>query len=187
MSAPSVTMPEGDIRWILPARGPVGMYCLIAAEAAIFTIFVVAYIFYIGKSLTGPQPQDVLHVSILFTICLLSSSLTIHFAVRLLRGGKVRSFALWWLLTIGLDHPNQLIRDYLLLIGWSACVSRNRRPACSCDGVAFHASWACTTGARRTRRGFVDVLALRRYGVGGGLHRRIYCRPLRKGKTWLSN
>jgi cytochrome c oxidase subunit III len=102
MSAQSVTMPEADIRWDLPARGPVGMYCLIAAEAAIFTIFVVAYIFYIGKSLTGPQPQDVLHVPILFTICLLSSSLTIHFAVRLLRGGKVRSFALWWLLTIAL-------------------------------------------------------------------------------------
>src|ERR1700688_116650 len=101
MSAPSITMPEAD-RWSLPARGPVGMYCLIAAEAAIFTIFVVAYIFYIGKSLTGPEPQDVLHVSILFTICLLSSSITIHFAVRLLRGGKVRSFALWWLLTIAL-------------------------------------------------------------------------------------
>ena len=31
------------------------MYCLIAAEAAIFTIFVVAYIFYIGKSLAGPS------------------------------------------------------------------------------------------------------------------------------------
>ena len=76
------------------------MYCLIAAEAAIFTIFVVAYIFYIGKSLTGPQPQDVLHVPIFFTICLLSSSLTIHFAVKLLRSGRVRSFALWWLLTI---------------------------------------------------------------------------------------
>src|SRR5258708_17701620 len=100
MSAPSVTVPEGDIRWILPGRGPVGMYCLIAAEAAIFTIFVVAYIFYIGKSLTGPQPQDVLRVPILFTICLLSSSLTIHFALKLLKGGRVRSFALWWLLTI---------------------------------------------------------------------------------------
>ena len=93
-------MPEADIRWNLPARGPVGMYCLIAAESAIFTIFVVAYIFYIGKSVTGPQPQDVLHVPIFFTICLLSSSLTIHFAVKLLRSGRVRSFALWWLLTI---------------------------------------------------------------------------------------
>jgi cytochrome c oxidase subunit 3/cytochrome o ubiquinol oxidase subunit 3 len=95
-------MSEADIRWNPPARGPVGMYCLIAAETAIFAIFVVAYIFYIGKSLTGPQPQDVLRVPIFFTICLLSSSLTMHFAVQLLRGGRVRSFGLWWLVTIAL-------------------------------------------------------------------------------------
>src|SRR5580692_1202038 len=102
MSAPSVTIPEAEIRWNLPARGPVGMYCLIAAEAAIFTIFVVAYIFYIGKSLAGPQPKDVLRVPIFFTICLLSSSLTMHVAVRSLKGGRVRTFSLWWLLTIAL-------------------------------------------------------------------------------------
>ena len=102
MSATSITMPEADMRWTLPARGPVGMYCLIAAEAAIFTIFVVAYLFYIGKSLTGPQPQDVLHVPVFLTICLLSSSLTIHFAVKLLRSGNVRSFVLWWVSTIAL-------------------------------------------------------------------------------------
>jgi cytochrome c oxidase subunit 3 len=102
MSAPSVTIPEAEIRWSLPARGPVAMYCLIAAETAIFTIFVVAYIFYIGKSLTGPQPRDVLHVPIFFTICLLSSSLTIHFAVKRLWRGNVRSFSLWWLVTIAL-------------------------------------------------------------------------------------
>jgi cytochrome c oxidase subunit 3/cytochrome o ubiquinol oxidase subunit 3 len=76
------------------------MYCLIAAETAIFTIIVVAYIFYIGKSMTGPQPKDVLHAPIFYTICLLSSSVTIHFAVQLLKKGNVRSFALLWLLTI---------------------------------------------------------------------------------------
>jgi cytochrome c oxidase subunit 3/cytochrome o ubiquinol oxidase subunit 3 len=102
MTAPSITVPEADLHWDLPARGPVGMYCLIAAEAAIFTIFVVAYIFYIGKSVTGPQPHDVLHVPIFFTICLLSSSLTVHFAVKSLRLGKMRSFGMWWLLTIAL-------------------------------------------------------------------------------------
>jgi cytochrome c oxidase subunit III len=102
MSARSIAMPEADIRWTLPTRGPVAMYSLIAAEAAIFTIFVVAYIFYLGKSLTGPQPHEVLRVPVFLTICLLSSSLTIHFAVRLLSRGKVISFALWWLLTIAL-------------------------------------------------------------------------------------
>jgi cytochrome c oxidase subunit III len=76
------------------------MYCLIAAESAIFTIFVIAYLFYIGKSLTGPQPQNVLSAPIFFTICLLSSSITIHFAVKLLQEGKLRAFALWWLVTI---------------------------------------------------------------------------------------
>src|SRR5271155_2067314 len=102
MSALSVSVPQGNLEWRLPSRGRVGMFCLIAAESAIFTIFVVAYLFYIGKSLTGPQPQDVLHVPVFFTICLLSSSLTIHFAVKSLGRGKVRAFALWWFLTISL-------------------------------------------------------------------------------------
>lgn len=102
MSTTAMTIPEDDLRWNLPARGPVGMYCLITAESAIFTIFVVAYIFYIGKSLTGPQPRDVLHPPIFLTICLLSSSLTIHFAVKLLKSGRVISFGVWWLLTIAL-------------------------------------------------------------------------------------
>jgi cytochrome c oxidase subunit III len=78
------------------------MLGLIAAEAAIFTIFIVAYIYYLGKSLTGPQPGDVLQVPVFFTICLLSSSLPIHFAGRALRAGSVRAFTLRWFLTIAL-------------------------------------------------------------------------------------
>ena len=76
------------------------MYCLICAESAIFTIFVVAYLFYIGKSLTGPKPKDVLHPPIFFTVCLLSSSLTVHTAVRSLFRGNLAAFARWWILTI---------------------------------------------------------------------------------------
>jgi cytochrome c oxidase subunit 3 len=100
MSTLSVNFPESKLDWRLPSRGRVGMYCLIAAELAIFTIFVVAYLFYIGKSLTGPKPSEVLHAPIFYTICLLSSSLTIHVAVRRLSGGKMAAFGLWWLLTI---------------------------------------------------------------------------------------
>ena len=102
MSAASGVIPETESTWQLPSRGRVGMYCLICAEAAIFTIFVVAYIFYIGKSLSGPMPKDVLHPPILFTICLLSSSLTVHLAVRDLIRGKITDFISWWLLTIAL-------------------------------------------------------------------------------------
>jgi cytochrome c oxidase subunit III len=100
MSAASVAAPGSDLGWKLPSRGQVGMLCLIAAESAIFTIFVIAYLFYLGKSATGPQPQNVLSPPIFFTVCLLSSSITIHFAVKSLQAAKVRTFALWWLLTI---------------------------------------------------------------------------------------
>ncbi len=100
MSTAPLALPE--VEWKLPDRGSVGMYCMIAAETAIFTIFVVAYLFYIGKSVAGPQPKDVLEVPIFYTICLLSSSLTIHFAVGMLKKGSVQSFALWWILTFAL-------------------------------------------------------------------------------------
>lgn len=78
------------------------MFCLIAGEAAIFTIFVVAYIFYIGKSLSGPMPRQVLEIPIITTICLLSSSLTIHFAVRALQRGNIGSFRIFWFITLAL-------------------------------------------------------------------------------------
>jgi cytochrome c oxidase subunit 3/cytochrome o ubiquinol oxidase subunit 3 len=91
-----------NITWELPSRGRVGMYCLISAESAIFTIFVVAYLFYVGKSLTGPTLRDVLHAPIFFTICLLSSSMTIHFAITSLKRAKVGGSVLWWFLTLAL-------------------------------------------------------------------------------------
>jgi cytochrome c oxidase subunit III len=89
-----------DQEWTLPSRGIVGMTCLIIAEAAIFVIFVVAYIFYIGKSLTGPMPKDVLELPIFTTICLLSSSLTVHAAVSALRKSKLRLCSLWLAATV---------------------------------------------------------------------------------------
>jgi len=91
-----------DLTWELPERGRVGMLGLIAAESAIFVIFVVAYLFYVGKSLAGPTPRDVLRVPIFYTICLLSSSLTIHLAVKAIRDGRIGSFRNWWFGTIAL-------------------------------------------------------------------------------------
>ena len=76
------------------------MACLIIGEAAIFTIFVVAYLFYVGKSPTGPTPREVLETPIFFTVCLLSSSLSIHLASKLLERGKRGAFLSLWFLTI---------------------------------------------------------------------------------------
>jgi cytochrome c oxidase subunit 3/cytochrome o ubiquinol oxidase subunit 3 len=100
MSAVTVSFQNTAVPWQLPSRGKVAMASLIFAESAIFTIFVVAYLFYIGKSLTGPTPREVLEVPIFFTVCLLSSSLTIHFASKFLERGKQGGFIGLWLLTI---------------------------------------------------------------------------------------
>jgi cytochrome c oxidase subunit 3 len=102
MNATSMTVAEQTIDWDRPDRGRVGMFSLIVAEAAIFTIFVVAYIFYIGKSLTGPTPKDVLSIPIFYTICLLSSSITIHLAAKSLWQGSVLRFGILWFVTIAL-------------------------------------------------------------------------------------
>jgi cytochrome c oxidase subunit 3 len=84
-----------DDPWILPYKGTVGMWCLITAESAMFLIFVVAYLYYLGKSLSGPTPKQVLELPIFNTICLLSSSVTVHLSVNALEREKQVSFIGW--------------------------------------------------------------------------------------------
>src|ERR1700720_4461124 len=98
----TTSFPNPAAEWHLPSRGKVAIAGLIIAESAIFTIFVVAYLFYLGKSTTGPTPSEVLETPIFYTICLLSSSLTIHLAAKSLERDYRRLFLGFWLLTIAL-------------------------------------------------------------------------------------
>lgn len=91
-----------DPDWQLPSRGRVGMFSLIVAESAIFVIFVVAYVYNIGRSTYGPQPRQVLELPIWNTIFLLSSSATIMVAERALVKRAMGVFAAWWAVTITL-------------------------------------------------------------------------------------
>jgi cytochrome c oxidase subunit III len=102
MSGVTTSFPNAATEWRLPSRGKVAMAGVIIAESAIFTIFVVAYLFYLGKSITGPTPSEVLETPIFYTICLLSSSLTIHLAAKSLVRDFTRLFLGLWLLTIAL-------------------------------------------------------------------------------------
>jgi cytochrome c oxidase subunit 3/cytochrome o ubiquinol oxidase subunit 3 len=111
--------------WTLPDRGRVGVLCLFTTEFALFSIFVVAYVFYIGKSLTGPTPSQVLELPIWATICLLSSSVTVAIAERALKGNRMLQFKLWTGATIllGLEFLRNtavewrhLINDFHLTI-----------------------------------------------------------------------
>src|SRR5262245_15012577 len=98
MTATTMSMAEPaiDPAW----RGRIGMIGLIAAETSLFAVFVVAYLFYIGKSLNGPYPKDVLELPLINTFFLLSSSLTVTFAVRGLRRGSLRGAGVWFFVTM---------------------------------------------------------------------------------------
>jgi cytochrome c oxidase subunit 3 len=120
---PTIAIEQAE--WTLPDRGRVGIVCLIATEFALFTIFVVAYVFYIGKSLAGPTPSQVLELPIWPTVCLLSSSITVGMAERALKSKELQRFKAWTGLTIllGLEFLRQtalewrhLIADYHLTI-----------------------------------------------------------------------
>jgi len=105
MSTITMTHPHDhavDPDWQLPSRGRVGMFSLIFAESTIFVIFVVAYVYNIGRSTFGPQPRQVLELPILNTIFLLSSSGTIMMAERALVKRAMAAFSAWWGLTIAL-------------------------------------------------------------------------------------
>jgi cytochrome c oxidase subunit 3/cytochrome o ubiquinol oxidase subunit 3 len=102
LAAATIPVPQSDMSLSANLRGKVGMWCLIIAESAIFSIFVVAYLYYAGKSLSGPTPAQVLDVPYLTSICLFSSSFTILLAEKALHRGKVKRFGFFWFLTIAL-------------------------------------------------------------------------------------
>jgi cytochrome c oxidase subunit 3/cytochrome o ubiquinol oxidase subunit 3 len=100
MSTLSVAQLPLEQPWQLPSRGRAAMTSLIIGESAIFTIFVVAYIFYIGKSPFGPTPRQILEIPIFNTVCLLSSSFTIWMAEHNIEKNRIRDFSLWWSATV---------------------------------------------------------------------------------------
>jgi cytochrome c oxidase subunit III len=102
MSTSTIPLAHGIANedWTQPYHGTVAMLALIVAETAIFGIFVVAYIYYIGKSISGPQPRQVLELPIFNTVCLLSSSFTIWIAERALKKSAMGAFRLWWAITV---------------------------------------------------------------------------------------
>ena len=100
MAASTLTVPQAEMPMSPHLRGRVGMWCMIAAESAIFTIFVVAYLYYVGKSISGPTPREVLEVPIFISICLFSSSFTIVMGERAIDRGNTKLFAMWLFGTI---------------------------------------------------------------------------------------
>ena len=143
MSQAAIVTPTAAAPWEMPSRGIVGMACLIVAEASIFIIFVVAYLYYLGKSLTGPTPHDVLELPIFTSICLLSSSATVHFAVAALHRARRGLTSLWLAATIllgGIFLAGTALEWYHLIVYDHLTISTNLFGTTFYSLVGLHAS-----------------------------------------------
>jgi cytochrome c oxidase subunit 3/cytochrome o ubiquinol oxidase subunit 3 len=112
------TLTAQEIEWKLPSPRKVGMILVIMTESALFIIFVIAYLFYIGKSLTPPYPHQLLEFPWLGSILLFGSSGTIMVAEHNLKKGLIGRFHLWWFITLacGIGFTIWTITEWLKLI-----------------------------------------------------------------------
>jgi cytochrome c oxidase subunit III len=125
-----------------PSRGRLGTIGLIVAESSLFAVFVVAYLFYIGKSLSGPSPRDALAVPVFNTVCLLSSSLTVALGVRAIRRDDRRRAGLWFLVTALLGTAfltGTLVEWHRLIYQHGLTISTNLFGTTFYSLVGFHA------------------------------------------------
>jgi cytochrome c oxidase subunit 3/cytochrome o ubiquinol oxidase subunit 3 len=137
LGVPPAVVPE---KTLSPAQW--GMISFLVSEVAFFGTLIVAYIIFMGTDRVGPTPA-VLELSLVLvtTVCLLSSSVTIHLAEKTLHRGAQGGFIGWWLLTIVLGvlflagtgfEWKQLITDHNLTI------SRNMFGTTFYTLVGFH-------------------------------------------------
>jgi cytochrome c oxidase subunit III len=143
MPMTSVLQPAPQtVDWSQPSPRRVGIIGLIAAEASLLGIFVVAYLFYIGKSLSGPYPNEVLEVPVLNTICLLASSVTVGLAVRALRQGGRGQAGIWLPLTAllgGIFLAGTAREWYRLIVDHGLTIGTNLFGTTFYSLVGFHA------------------------------------------------
>ena len=101
----------------------VGMITFLASEVAFFSTLIVAYITFLGKDKVGPTPSEALTLPLVLgtTVCLLSSSATIHRAEGMLRRGARSAFLKWWAATILLGVVFLLGTAY----EWNELISRH--------------------------------------------------------------
>ncbi len=87
--------------WLNPVQW--GVVSFLVSEVAFFGTLIATYISFMGAPQSGPTPAVLsLPVAIAATVCLVASSLTVHFADGALRRGAHRSFVALWSATIAL-------------------------------------------------------------------------------------
>jgi len=121
------------------------MLAFLLSEVAFFGTLIMAYVFFLNQTNQGdPNPSQVFWLPMVLaaSVCLFSSSATIHFAAGALQRGAPQKFLGWWGLTIVLGVLFLLGTglEWLDLIGtWGLTMSRNLFGTTYFTLVGFHA------------------------------------------------
>jgi cytochrome c oxidase subunit I len=85
-------------------KNKAGMMTFIVSEAFFFLMLIFAYLYYNARPMVGPVAATVLdaHKTLIFTVCLLSSSVTFWLAEKSLHRNNLPSFHRWLAVTIAL-------------------------------------------------------------------------------------
>ncbi|MFN4261359.1 MAG: heme-copper oxidase subunit III [Gemmataceae bacterium] len=124
----------------------VGMASFLISEVAFFSTLVVAYVFYLDQiRKSDPSPADVFYMPlvILSSICLFSSSATIHLAGGALHRGDRHKFLIWWggTIILGALFLVGTALEWRDLLGtYDLTISRNMFGTCYFTLVGFHAA-----------------------------------------------
>jgi cytochrome c oxidase subunit 3/cytochrome o ubiquinol oxidase subunit 3 len=122
-----------------------GMIAFLVTEAAFFSTLLMAYVYFlrqVGESMPSPAEVFDLPLAIGATICLLSSSFTIHLAEKALHHGQQQAFLGWWGLTIALGIiflGGTALEWQSLIVEHHLTISRNMFGTVYFTLVGFHA------------------------------------------------
>jgi cytochrome c oxidase subunit 3 len=120
-----------------------GMLSFLVSEAALFSTLIVVYLTFLRTDQSGPTPAVLsLPLVIVTTICLLSSSVTVHLAEKSLRSGSRSAFLRWWSATIMLGIIFLAGTAYewnTLIVKYGLTISRNLFGTTYYTLVGFHA------------------------------------------------
>ncbi len=120
-----------------------GMIAFLISEVSLFSTLIVTYLSFLGRDTVGPSPAEAL--SLLFviftTLCLLSSSVTIHKAEKALKSGDQARFRRLWGATIALGIIFLLGTAYEwreLIVRYHLTIDRNLFGTTYYTLVGFH-------------------------------------------------
>src|SRR5687768_14421849 len=107
----STSINEAEVRAALPpvpetanlTPGQAGMLSFLLSEVAFFGTLIMAYVYFLRQTIEStPSPAEVFYLPMVIaaSVCLLSSSVTVHFAEHALHAGNRSLFLLLLGLTI---------------------------------------------------------------------------------------